>query len=138
MAPPSWNGCECGALGPSPRTTSADRVWLMLCDGVLRGGTREALPRHDRQARAPAGCGWILVQAHRTRGSNGECAAGSGREVHVLSDLQRTALESGQAVVPSGVRVFGARPGLGHPIAENRWSHGCPKGAAVIEFEPAR
>src|SRR2546422_598800 len=25
------------------RTTSADRVWLMLADGVLRGGTREAL-----------------------------------------------------------------------------------------------
>jgi hypothetical protein len=24
-------------------TTSADRVWLMLADGVLRGGTREAL-----------------------------------------------------------------------------------------------
>src|SRR5512145_1669029 len=25
------------------RATSADRVWLMLSDGVLRGGTREAL-----------------------------------------------------------------------------------------------
>src|SRR5256885_2967086 len=25
------------------RTTPVDRVWLMLCDGVLRGGTRQAL-----------------------------------------------------------------------------------------------
>src|SRR6266540_3421725 len=43
-------------------TTSADRVWLMLCDGVLRGGTREALLATIDSTRA----GWQgldLVQA---------------------------------------------------------------------------
>jgi len=117
------------------RTTSADRVWLMLCDGVLRGGTREALLATIDSTRS----GWLrldLVQAveRATRMVNAQPVV--GREVHVLSDLQRTALASGQAVVPSDVRVLTLAPGRGVPnrgIAAVTVS----EGAAVIELSGA-
>jgi len=48
------------------RTTPADRVWLMLCDGVLRGGTREALLATIDSTR-PAGCGWIWSRPSNAR-----------------------------------------------------------------------
>jgi hypothetical protein len=114
------------------RTTSADRVWLMLADGVLRGGTREAL----RASIDSAATSWQrldLVQAvdRAARLVNGQPLP--GREVHVLSDLQRTALAEGRAVVAAGVRVLSLEPGravdnLG--IANVRVT----EGAAVIDL----
>lgn len=117
------------------RTTSADRVWLMLCDGVLRGGTREALLATIDSTRP----GWLrldLVQAIERAAGMVNAQPVVGREVHVLSDLQRTALASGQAVVPSGVRVLALAPGRGAPnrgIAAVTVS----EGAAVIELSGA-
>lgn len=117
------------------RTTSADRVWLMLCDGVLRGGTREALLATIDSTRP----GWLrldLVQAIERAARMVNAQPVVGREVHVLSDLQRTALASGQAVVPSGVRVLALAPGRGAPnrgIAAVTVS----EGAAVIELSGA-
>jgi hypothetical protein len=56
-----------------------------------------------------------------------------GREVHVLSDGQRTALASNQAAVPRGIRVLALAPGRGAPnrgIAAVTVS----EGAAVVEL----
>jgi hypothetical protein len=113
------------------RTTSADRVWLMLCDGVLRGGSREALLATIDSAHP----GWQrldLAQAVERAARMVNAQPLTGREVHVLSDLQRTALAS-HAEVPSGVRVLVLAPGHGAPnrgIAAVTVS----EGAAVIEL----
>src|SRR6266540_1233734 len=77
-------------------TTSADRVWLMLCDGVLRGGTREALLATIDSTRA----GWQgldLVQAVERAARLVNAQPSPGREVHLLSDMQATAVASGRA-----------------------------------------
>jgi hypothetical protein len=114
------------------RTTSADRVWLMLCDGVLRGGTRETLLATIDSTRP----GWLrldLVQAVERAARMVNAQPLAGREVHVLSDEQRTALASSQAAVPAGVRVLALAPGRGAPnrgIAAVTVS----EGAAVIEL----
>jgi aerotolerance regulator-like protein len=114
------------------RTTSADRVWLMLCDGVLRGGSREALLATIDSTQP----GWLrldLVQAVGRAARTVNAQPVTGREVHVLSDLQRTAVASNRADVPNGVRVLALAPGRGAPnrgIASVRVS----EGAAVIEL----
>jgi len=114
------------------RTTSADRVWLMLCDGVLRGGTREALLATIDSTHP----GWLrldLVQAVERASRVVNAQPLVGREVHVLSDGQQTALASSRATVPSGVRVLALAPGRGAPnrgIAAVTVS----EGAAVIEL----
>lgn len=114
------------------RTTSADRVWLMLCDGVLRGGTREALLATVDSTRS----GWQrldLVQAVQRAARLVEAQPLPGREVQVLSDLQSTAVATGKADVPSGVRVLVLAPGR---AAANRGIAGVrvTEGAAVIEL----
>src|SRR6267143_2886987 len=112
-------------------TTSADRVWLMLCDGVLRGGTREALLATIDSTHP----GWLrldLVQAVERASRVVNAQPLVGREVHVLSDGQQTAVASGRATVPGGVRVLTLAPGRGAPnrgIAAVTVS----EGAAVIE-----
>ena len=114
------------------RTTPADRVWLMLCDGVLRGGTREALLATIDSTRP----GWLrldLVQAVERAARIVNAQPPVGHEVHLLSDLQRTALASGRADVPGGVRVLALAPGRGAPnrgIAAVTVS----EGAAIIEL----
>ena len=114
------------------RTTSADRVWLMLCDGVLRGGTREALlPSIDSVK--PAWQRLDLVPAVERAARLVNAQPSPGREVHVLSDLQRTAVATGRADVPQGVRVLALEPGRAIPnrgIAAVRVT----EGAAVIEL----
>lgn len=112
------------------RMTSADRIWLMLCDGVLRGGTREALLATVDSTRS----GWQrldLVQAVQRAARLVEAQPLPGREVHVLSDLQSTAVATGKADVPSGVRVLALAPGR---AAANRGIAGVrvTEGAAVI------
>ena len=114
------------------RTTSADRVWLMLCDGVIRGGTREALLATIDSTRS----GWPrldLVQAVQRAARLVEAQPLPGREVHVLSDLQSTAVATGKADVPRGVRVLVLAPGR---AAANRGIAGVrvTEGAAVIEL----
>jgi hypothetical protein len=114
------------------RTTPADRVWLMLCDGVIRGGTREALLATIDSTRS----GWQrldLVQAVQRAARLVEAQPLPGREVHVLSDLQSTAVATGKADVPSGVRVLALAPGR---AAANRGIAAVrvTEGAAVIEL----
>ncbi len=91
------------------RATAGDRLWLVLADGVARAGTREALlatvdsvgvsaMRLDLTAAVRAAA--RLVDAEPLR----------AREVHVASDLQRSALGPGRAAVPRGVRVLALLP----------------------------
>lgn len=112
------------------RTTTADRVWLMLSDGVLRGGTREALLATIDSTRG----GWQrldVVQAVQRAARLVEAQPLPGREVHVLSDLQRTAVAAGRANVARGVRVLVNAPGR---AAANRGiaTVGVSEGAAMI------
>jgi hypothetical protein len=114
------------------RTTSADRMWLMLSDGVLRGGPREALLATVDSTRT----GWQrldLVQAVQRAARLVEAQPLPGREVHVLSDLQNTAVATGKADVPRGVQVLALSPGravANRGIATVRVT----EGAAVIEL----
>ncbi len=92
------------------RTTSADRVWLMLSDGVLRGGTREVLLATIDSTRP----GWRrlnLVDAVERAARLVQAQPLPGREVHVLSDLQNSAVAEGRADVPRGVRVLATAAG---------------------------
>jgi aerotolerance regulator-like protein len=96
------------------RTTGADRVWLMLCDGVIRGGTREGLLTIVDSTHP----GWLrldLVQAVGRAARLVNAQPLPGREVHVYSDLQATALDSGRADVPHGVRVLALEPATAPP-----------------------
>lgn len=114
------------------RTTSADRVWLMLSDGVLRGGTREALLATIDSTRG----GWQrldIVQAVQRGARLVEAQPLPGREVHVLSDLQRTAIAAGRANVARGMRVLVIAPG--RPVANRGIATvGVSEGAAVIRL----
>jgi len=113
------------------RTTAADRVWLMLADGVVRGGSRETLLASAESTTA----GWQrldLVEAVERAARLVHAEPLPGREVHVLSDLQRTALAAGRADVPDGVRVLTLAPGRAVPnrgIASARVT----EGAAIVE-----
>src|SRR5204863_7917015 len=65
------------------RTTPADRVWLILCDGVVRGGTREALLATIDSTRP----GWQrlhLVQAVERAALVVNAQPLAGLELHVL------------------------------------------------------
>ena len=97
------------ARGSLARATASDRLWLVLADGVARAGTREALlgtldsvgvSARRLDLTAAVGAATRLVDAEPL----------PAREVHVVSDLQRTALGSGRAVVPRGVRVLALAP----------------------------
>ncbi len=88
---------------------ASDRLWLVLADGVARAGTREALlatvdsvgvSARRLDLTAAVGAATRLVDAEPL----------PAREVHVVSDLQRTALGSGRAAVPRGVRVLALAP----------------------------
>jgi hypothetical protein len=93
------------------RVTPADRAWLMLADGVLRGGSRDALLASADSATP----GWQrldLVQAVERAARLVHAEPLPGREVHLLSDLQRSAL-AGNVDVPRGVRILALGPGWG-------------------------
>ena len=91
------------------RAGAADRAWLMLADGALRGGGRDGLLAAVDSAR-PDGPRLDLVTAVERAAQLVNAEPLAGREVHVLSDLQRTAMERGRAAVPDGVRILAPVP----------------------------
>ena len=86
-----------------------DRLWLMLADGVPRSGSREALLAAVDSAKAGERR-LELVDAVTRAARLVEAEPLPGREVHVVSDLQRTALGEGRADVPPGVLVLALAP----------------------------
>jgi hypothetical protein len=91
------------------RAAPADRVWLMLADGVTRGGSPEVLLAALDSARAD-GPRLDLVAAVQRAAQLVNAEPLLAREVHVLSDVQRTAVEQGRSTVPDGVRVLVLAP----------------------------
>jgi hypothetical protein len=90
---------------------SADRLWLMLADGVARAGSRDALlATIDSATVAPRRLDVTAAVAQAARLVDAEPLP--AREVHVMSDLQRTALSvgGGEASVPRAVRVLALAP----------------------------
>lgn len=98
------------------RTSAADRVWLVLADGVVRGGSREGLLAGADSA-TPDWRRLDLALAIERAARLVHAEPLPGREVHVLSDLQRTALAAGRADVPRGVRVLALAPAGGRGAA---------------------
>ncbi|OLB16412.1 MAG: hypothetical protein AUH12_06725 [Gemmatimonadetes bacterium 13_2_20CM_69_8] len=89
--------------------TAADRVWLMLADGVARAGSREALlATVDSAEPAWRRLDLTAAVARAVRLVNAEPLP--WREVQVVSDLQRTAFGEGRASVPRGVGVLALAP----------------------------
>lgn len=86
-----------------------DRLWLMLSDGVLRAGSREALLVVVDSATAGERR-LDLVEAVNRAARLVDAEPVAGREVHVVSDLQRSALGPGRADVPPGVLVLALAP----------------------------
>ena len=87
------------------RTTPADRVWLILADGIVRRGSRDdLLASVDSVAPGFERLDLVLAVQRAALLVNAEPL--DNREVHLLSDLQRTALADGRAAVPPGVRVL--------------------------------
>jgi Aerotolerance regulator N-terminal len=98
------------------RASPDDRLWLVLADGIVRGGARdELLAAVDS---APADPRRLNLVSAVTRAARVAAAAPAPlREVHVISDLQRTALASGGVTVPAGVRIVALAP---RPAPPNR------------------
>ena len=91
------------------RASAADRLWLVLADGGARGGTREALlATVDSVGVSPLRLD--LTAAVRAAARLVDAEPLAAREVHVASDLQRSALGPGRAAVPRGVRVLALAP----------------------------
>ncbi len=105
------------ARGSLERATTSDRLWLVLADGVTRRGTREALLATLDSAGVTARR-LDLTAAVRDAARLVDAEPLGAREVHVVSDLQRTALGPGRAGAPRGVRVLALAP-AGH-AAPNR------------------
>jgi hypothetical protein len=99
------------------RAGPVDRLWLMLADGVIRAGPRaELLAAVDS---APVGSGRLeLVSAVREAVRIVDAQPVAGHEVHVISDLQRSALGGGRVEPSTDVRVLALAPAAHVP--ENR------------------
>jgi len=101
------------------RAAPGDRLWLMLSDGVARAGSRDALLATVDS----------VVPGWRRLDLTGAVARASrlvdaeplpGREVAVVSDLQRTTLGEGRADIPRGVRVLALAPASSGEALANR------------------
>jgi hypothetical protein len=97
------------ARGSLARAAASDRLWLVLADGVARAGTPEALVATVDSA-AVSARRLDLKAAVRAAARLVDAEPLPAREVHVVSDLQRTALGPGRAGVPRGVRVLALAP----------------------------
>ncbi len=98
-----------GARGSLEGAAPGDRVWLMLADGVLRAGSRAALlAAVDSATVGERRLDLVAAVSRAARLVDAEPLP--GREVHVVSDLQRSALGAGRADVPPGVLVLALAP----------------------------
>jgi aerotolerance regulator-like protein len=106
---PDFERLKAVARGSLRAAQSGDRLWLILADGVPRAGPREALTATVDSA-AVSARRLDLVSAVRRATHLVDAEPWPAREVHVVSDLQRTALGEGIVDVPSGVRILALAP----------------------------
>ena len=90
-------------------TSPADRVFLVLADGIVRGGTRDGLLAAVDSA-DPAPTRLDLVAAVERAVRVVEAEPHAAREVHLVSDLQASALAAGRMTPPPGVPVLVLEP----------------------------
>jgi len=130
---PTLERLKGAARGSLARAAASDRLWLVLADGVARAGTREALlatvdsvsvSARRLDLTAAVGAATRLVDAEPL----------PAREVHVVSDLQRTALGAGRAEVPRGVRVLALAPPSQAPANRGVGAARVTAGAAAIDI----
>ncbi len=106
---PAFERLRAIARGSVAAAAAGDRLWLLLADGVAREGSRPALLASiDEAAVLPRRLD--LVEALRTATRIVEGQSLKAREIHIVSDLQRSALGSGRVAVPAGVRVLALAP----------------------------
>lgn len=96
-----------------------DRLFLMLADGVLRGGSREELRAIiDSATVAPQRLDLVMAVSRAARALDAEPL--NAREVLVASDDQRTALADGRADASRGVRIVALAPVQSRAVPVNR------------------
>ena len=113
------------------RARASDRLWLVLADGVARAGTREALLATVDSAGVSARR-LDLTAAVRAATRLVDAEPFPAREVHAVSDLQRTALGPGRAGVPRGVRVLALAPPSQSPANRGVGAARVTDGAAAV------
>ena len=128
---PVLDRLRAAARGSIAHTSGADRVWLLLADGVVRGGGQEALLASIDSV-TPDWRRLDLTQSVDRAARLVHAEPLPGREVHVLSDLQRTALATGRAEVPRGVRILALAPVRGRPAANRGIASATVAEGAVI------
>ena len=130
---PVLDRLRAAARGSLAAAAASDRVWLVLADGVARAGTREALlATVDSAAVSPRRLDLTAAVRDAARLVNAEPL--EGREVHVMSDLQRTALGPGQAAVARGVRVLALAPGSEVPANRGVGAARVSDGAVAVSI----
>src|SRR3989441_788880 len=113
------------------RAAASDRLWLVLADGVARAGTPDALVATVDSAGVSARR-LDLTAAVRAAARLVDAEPLPAREVHVVSDLQRTALGPGRAGVPRGVRVLALAPPSQAPANRGVGAVRVTDGAATV------
>ena len=113
------------------RAAASDRLWLVLADGVARAGTPDALVATVDSAGISARR-LDLTAAVRAAARLVDAEPLPAREVHVVSDLQRTALGPGRAGVPRGVRVLALAPPSQAPANRGVGAVRVTDGAATV------
>jgi hypothetical protein len=106
---PALERLKAMARGSLARATASDRLWLVLADGVARAGTPDVLLATVDSAGVSARR-LDLTAAVRAATRLVDAEPLPAREVHVVSDLQRTALGAGRAGALRGVRVLALAP----------------------------
>ena len=113
------------------RAAASDRLWLVLADGVARAGTPDALVATVDSAGVSARR-LDLTAAVRAAARLVDAEPLPAREVHVVSDLQRTALGPGRAGVPRGVRALALAPPSQAPANRGVGAVRVTDGAATV------
>ena len=114
------------------RATASDRLWLVLADGVARAGTPDVLLATVDGAGVSARR-LDLTAAVRAATRLVDAEPLPAREVHVVSDLQRTALGPGRAEMLRGVRVLALAPLSRAPANRGVGAARVTDGAAAVD-----
>ena len=130
---PALERLKAMARGSLARATASDRLWLVLADGVARAGTPDVLLSTVDSAGVSARR-LDLTAAVRAATRLVDAEPLPAREVHVVSDLQRTALGPGRAGVLRGVRVLALAPPSRAPANRGVGAARVTDGVAAVDI----
>ena len=130
---PALERLKAMARGSLARATASDRLWLVLADGVARAGTPDVLLATVDSVGVSARR-LDLTAAVRAASRLVDAEPLPAREVHVVSDLQRTALGPGWAGVLRGVRVLALAPPSRAPANRGVGAARVTDGAAAVDI----